>query len=394
VEYEFIETDEKLSEYCDRITDASFMAFDTEFVSEDSYRPDLCLIQVATDDTIAVIDTKKLTDATPFWNTLSSGDHESIVHAAREEFLFCLRGGGKRPAGLVDVQIAAGLVGLEYPAAYHTLVSKLLGESLSKAETRTDWRRRPLTQSQLDYAVLDVLHLKPLRDNIFARLDQLGRREWYEEEINNWQDKIEESVTSQAWRRVSGIMSLAPRSLAIAQEIWAWREKEAERRNRLPRRILRDDLLVELAKRQSDDIKQIRALRGMERANLRDQFPAISESIGRALALPKDSFPKRIRRERQPQFTEVGQFLSTALGSMCRRAQVAPSLVGSVQDVRDLIAYRLDQSGQTDEPPRLACGWRAEVVGQSIDDLLAGKVSIRIVDPRSDQPLIFESIDS
>src|SRR5207244_2461404 len=151
------------------IAGSGAIAFDTEFVSEDSYRPDLCLVQVAAAGKLAVIDPHAVEDLAPFWNLLAAEGHETIVHAGREEFRFCRRAIGRRPARLFDIQLAAALIGLEYPAAYGTLISRLLGQRLGKGETRTDWRKRPLTPVQLEYALQDVIYLEPLRDLIHER---------------------------------------------------------------------------------------------------------------------------------------------------------------------------------------------------------------------------------
>lgn len=391
MKHENVTSERQLIDYCQTISGAGVIAFDTEFVSEDSYRPDLCLVQVASAGKLAVIDPKAVENVDPFWELLAAEGHETIVHAGREEFRFCQHAVGKRPHRLFDVQLASALMGLEYPAAYGTLISKLLGKRLGKGETRTDWRRRPLTPIQLEYALQDVLYLEPLRDLIYERLDKLGRLSWLADETAAWQKQLEEFEASERWNRVSGISGMSARSLAIVREIWRWREQEAQRRDRPPKRILRDDLLVELAKRQTADPKRIRAVRGMERGDLQRHLPDLARCVERAMDLPDERLPRFPRSETGPQFGLLGQFLATALGSICRSASVAPSLVGTAQDVRDLIAYRLDiNDGEGGEPPILATGWRAEVVGNLIDDLLHGKLSIRITDPLSDHPLAFE----
>jgi ribonuclease D len=313
------------------------------------------------------------------------------VHAGREEFRFCKAAIGKRPAHLVDVQIAAALVGLEYPAAYGTLISRLLGRSLNKGETRTDWRRRPLTENQLTYALQDVLYLEQIRDLLMKQIDQLGRRSWLETEMQAWQQSVEDAESGERWRRVSGISGMSNRSLAILRELWHWREEEARRRNLPPKRVLRDDLLVELSKRGTADPKRIGAVRGLERGDIQRHMPKLAACIQRALDMPESEYPRHHRGSSLSQLTLIGQFLSTALGSLCRTQHVAASLVGTSQDVRELIAYRLGlEQYDDDELPVLATGWRAEVVGQMIEDLLRGKLSIRITDPLSDHPLSFE----
>ncbi|MBC7853186.1 MAG: ribonuclease D, partial [Pirellulaceae bacterium] len=395
VQYDNIISDQNLRDFCDCVAGAKVIAFDTEFVSEDSYQPELCLIQVAAQGRMAIIDPFAVGDLTPFWNLLAAPGKETLVHAGREEFRFCHKAVGARPSGWFDVQLAAGLIGIEYPASYGNLAYKLLGKSLSKDETRTDWRKRPLSQRQLEYALLDVMDLEAIRDVLYAELDRMGRLPWLAEELVSWQENIEtQEASTEKWRRVGGLAGMSRRTLGIVRDLWIWRDVEAQRRNCPPRRILRDDLVIELAKRQTADAKRIRSLRGMEHSGVQRHLSNISEVIERALELHEHDLPQSERKNSRPQLNLLGQFLSTALGSICRKASVAASLVGTAQDVRDLIAYRLGLGGfEEGELPALATGWRAEVVGQVIDHLLAGDVSIRIADPLADEPLAFERLE-
>jgi len=383
-----------LQEFCEYLAGVPLIAFDTEFVSEHTYRPQLCLIQVAAGDRLAVIDPLAVRDVKPFWQALAAEGHDTIVHAGREELLFCLGAVGQRPHQLFDVQIAAGLVGYEYPAGYGSLLSKLVGQRLNKGETRTDWRKRPLSEGQLEYALDDVRYLEEMADKLRAKLSELKRTSWLDAEMQSWMNDVEASRSGERWTRVSGMSSLSRRAMAIVREIWRWRESEAERRDWPVRRVLRDDLIIELAKRRSTDPAHIRSLRGMERGDLQRVLPQLAAAIGRALELTDDECPAPPPRETPAQMTILGQFLGSALTSICRSADVAPSIVGTASDVRDLAAYRLGLTGGNGrhEPPSLGCGWRAEVVGRLIEDLLAGKVAVRIGDPRSDDPLSFEPI--
>ena len=389
MDYKHITSQRQLTDFCNSLRDAPLIGFDTEFVSEDTYRPDLCLIQVAAGDRMAVIDPKAVDDVTPFWELITSPGHETIVHAGREEFRFCLTATGKRPHNLFDIQIAAALIGLEYPAAYGTLVRKMLNGKLHKGETRSDWRRRPLSQRQLEYALDDVVYLEPLRNALVKKIENLKRRMWLESEMTDWQASVEHAESEERWRRVSGIASLSSRALAIVRELFRWRDEEANRRNRPAKRILRDDLLVELAKRQSADPKRISAIRGMERRELKNQYAEIAKCVDRALSLADSQCPRPQERSRTQQLNALGQFLTTALGSISRAAKVAPGLVGTSQDVRELVAHHLGLE-QFDEPPALSLGWRAEVVGQQIEKLIKGELCLRITDPLSDHPLAFE----
>lgn len=390
MQYEFIATQRELLDFCDAAATARMIAFDTEFVSEDTYRPELCLVQVAADDRLAVIDPYPIEDLSPFWELLAKDGHVTVVHAGREELRFSLEAIGRSPHNLFDVQIGAALIGMEYPAAYSTLVSKLLGHTLPKGETRTDWRKRPLSQRQLEYAVHDVYYLERLSELLLKRLTELGRESWLADEMQAWERMVQEFEQGERWMRTSGIAGLSRRHLAIVRELWRWRDEEARRRNQPTKRILRDDLIVELAKRQTSDPKRIRALRGMERGDIQKQMPRLKAAIDTALNMPDDELPGLDRRPQRSQLNVLGQFLATALGSICRSAGVAPSIVGTAQDVRDLIAHHLRLTDADDEVPLLARGWRAQVVGKVIEDLISGQLTISITDPLADEPLAFE----
>jgi ribonuclease D len=394
VSHEFITTEKALQKFCGDLSGASTIAFDTEFVSEHSYRPQLCLIQVAAEGHLAVIDPLAVGDVRPFWELLASAGHETLVHAGREELLFSMVAIGRPPARLFDVQIAAGLVGHEYPAGYGSLLYKLIGKRLEKGETRTDWRRRPLSSAQIEYALDDVRYLAEMAAKLQARLKELKRTAWIEFEMAAWMAGVEATRTTERWWKVSGATGLSRRSKAVLREIWRWREAEAQRRDCSARRVLRDDLIVELAKRRSADPAHIRSLRGMERGDLQRSVPQLSAAVKRAIDLPDDECPAAMPRDTSPQLTVLGQFLTSALASICRSADLAPSIVGTASDVRDLVAYRLDQADGNgrQEPPALGQGWRAEVVGRLIEDLLSGTLAVRVADPRADDPLTFERL--
>ncbi len=378
-----VTTDSQLAALCRELAEAPRIALDTEFVAERRYQAQLCLVQVADPLTVARM--------TPFWEAVASESHEVVVHAGRSEMEFCYRAIGRLPPRVFDVQLAAGLIGIEYPAGYATLLSKLLGKTSKKSETRTDWRNRPLSRRQIEYALDDVRELGALRDRIAARLAELGRLAWLEEETAAWKQEVIAAFGEHRWRRVSGKAGLDARGLAIVRELWHWREAEAQRRNCPARRLLRDDLIVELARRRLADVKHIRSVRGLERGDLQRVLPDIAAAVQQALALPEAACPRPVSREVSPALAVLGQLLFSALGSLCRQMELSPGLVGTPSDVRDLIAYRAGCEGVP--APRLARGWRHEVVGRLFEDLLAGKVAIRITDPLSDQPLAFVPLE-
>ena len=390
--YDLITTESQLAELVVRLAGHPHIAFDTEFVSEHTYRSQLCLIQVAAPDTLAVIDTLKVPELDSFWQLLTVPGRTTVVHAGREEMGFILHAIKARPSSLFDVQVASGLVDHDYPAGYASIVRRFLNLPTNKGETRTDWRQRPLTPAQLEYAIDDVRHLEKLWRKLEGKLATQGRTAWMQEEMLAWQDEVEESFLRKRWRRVAGLNGLSRRELAIARELWHWRDSIAESRDMPPKRVLRDDLLVELCKRKSADERQISAIRGMQRSDLRHILHGLSEAIQRGLALPDDECPGgEQHRAPPPQLAVLGQFLVTAVAGVCRQMHLAPALVGTSSDMRDLLAYKLGYfEGDDDRPPLLASGWRAGVVGELVDDLLAGRASLRIGDVRSPDPLVID----
>jgi ribonuclease D len=394
VSHDTISSPAQLAAFCDELAKADRIGMDTEFVSEDTFRPELCLVQVATKDRLAVIDPYRAGDLTLFWETLAGGNHATIVHAAREEVNFALHSCDRAPAGLFDTQLAAGFCSMEYPSSYGSVVTKFLDRQPNKGEQRTDWRRRPLTDAQIDYALEDVRYLLPLHDELRSQLTEAGRMGWLAEETETWLRDLHASRDRPRWRKVSGIGSMSLRSLAIVRELWMWRQAEAERRDVPPRRVLRDDLIVELAKRKSDQPDKIRAIRGIQQSVSKQLMDQLAACIHRGLEISLDELEREPYESMPSQLNLLGQFLSPALTSICRRANVATSLAGTASDVRDLIAYRLNFGrANSVEPPLLARGWRSELVGHLIEELLAGKKSIRIDDPTSDRPLAFDTVD-
>jgi ribonuclease D len=388
--FDLVTSDTQLRQLVDRLAGHGHVAFDTEFVSEHTYRSQLCLIQVAAPDTLAVIDTLKVRELEPFWQLLTDPGRTTIVHAGREEMGFILQAIRARPASLFDVQVAAGLVDHDYPAGYASIVRRFLNLPTNKGETRTDWRQRPLSPAQLEYAIDDVRHLEKLWRKLQGKLESTGRAAWMASEMAVWQDDVEESFIRKRWRRVSGLNGLSRRELAIARELWHWRDSVAESRDMPPKRVLRDDLLVELCKRKSADERQISAIRGMQRSDLRHIIHGISEAIARGLALPDEECPGGERhRAPPPQLAVLGQFLATAVAGVCRQMHIAPSLVGTASDMRDLLAHKLGYFDGEREP-LLASGWRAEMVGSLVDDLLTGRASLRIGDLTSPDPLVID----
>jgi ribonuclease D len=368
---------------CIEVAKYPHFGFDTEFVGEDTYHPSLCLVQVATPDCLYLIDPLSAGPLDAFWQLVVDPARVVVVHAGREEVRLCRLWTGRTPGNLFDLQLAAGLMGLAYPLGYGALVYQLLGAQMAKGETLTEWRHRPLTGAQIRYAFDDVRHLLPAWRRMSARLEQLGRSEWAREEFARLAvNAAPEEPDAEKWRKLRGIGSLDRRRLAVVRALYSWREETAARTNRPIRAILRDDLIVEIARRNPTRERDLQVLRGLPRRDL----DAILQTVAEARGLPLEDCPIVCGREQDPpQLAWIANVLIAVLGDVCIRRNLAPNLVASNNDVKLLVRAR--RAGQS--PPSsslLGVGWRREHILPHLLDILDGRSLLRIADLMSDAP--------
>jgi ribonuclease D len=382
----------QLDRLVERLRACGRFAFDTEFVSEDTFEPVLCLIQVATREQNAVIDPFQVRDLSAFWDVVTDPSIEVVMHAASEDLRICHLRTGKLPLRVFDVQLAAGFIGFSYPLSLVNLVGQVLGVTLAGSETRTDWRKRPLTAAQLEYALDDVRHLLDLADRISNRLEQLGRSAWVDTEFRDLVSTIAERADLDRWRRLPNLGALGRRGLEAARQLALWREDEARRQNRPLRQVMRDDLLVGIAKRLPRNRRELEALRDFNRPALLRQGDAILEILDRARKAPDDQLPELFSRpEEPPGVAMVGSLLSAALSQRCAQNQLATSLVANATDLRHLVRWHME--GRDDARcPLLLQGWRYQFCGQLLLDILDGRVALRVADPGSEFPVVLDPV--
>jgi ribonuclease D len=379
---------EDLAACCEYLASLSRFGLDTEFVGEDSYHPHLCLVQVATEDRLILIDPLAAGPLDAFWKLVVSPAHQVVVHAGREEARLCRLWAGQVPGNLFDLQIAAGLVGLPYPLSHGALVSQLLGAQLAKGETLTEWRDRPLTAAQVRYAFDDVRYLLPLCERLTARLEELQRLEWAREEFARLAETAapEDTTTSERWRKLRGLGALDRRRLAIVRALYAWREETAARTNRPARSLCRDDLLIEIARRNPTRPRDLQVIRGLPRRD----HEAILRAVEEARAIPLNECPALAERDQDPpQVTWVVNILLAVLGDFCVRRRLAPNLVASHYDVKVLV--RAYFQGAPPPPESLLTqGWRSIHILPELQAILEGKRSLRIANLQAESLLIIE----
>ncbi|MDR1053963.1 MAG: HRDC domain-containing protein [Planctomycetaceae bacterium] len=388
--YIFVTQQSELRDLVWRLRDAPAIAYDTEFISEGQYSPLLCLVQVAAGEIKAIIDPISIGNIDPFWELICSDEREIIVHACRCEMEFCHRAIGFLPKRLFDVQLASAFIETEYPIGFRSLLDRTLHIDLSKEESRTAWQKRPLTPRQLEYAIGDVAYLEQIADILKKQLINAQRLNWYESEVTELQSRLVNDFTSARWRHISKASSLNSRELAVLREVWFWRDQIACKLNLPPARFLRDDLLIEIARRKTSDPKRIAAVRGFQRSDLAKCIPEISDAIEYALKLPLEKLPPISNKLSYPQYSVITQFLYAAIGSLCRKERIALQLVAGPNDIREFIAAELGTIAPNIRP-RLNSGWRAEFVGNMLRELLSGKTTIGINPHNTEDPLIFTS---
>ena len=389
MKYCLIDNADQLPQVYSAIQSATVDGLDTEVVAEDCFRPDLCLVQVSTESSVFIVDTRASVELAEFWSLFVDPQRTVVVHSGREEILFVFRETGQTIPNLFDVQVALGILGGEYPASYANLLSRMLGINLDKGETRTDWRPLPLSADQLHYAALDVLDLPRLHAKLVKELESLGRLQWLSDDLERRQRELIETHLSEGWHRIGGVQSMRGRQLAIVRELWRWRERIAEQRDMPARRVLRDDLIVELAKRGSADPKKIASIRGLHHTGLQRMIPDLASSVAKGLAAEELHLPWSGNSKRNRPLPLLQQFLNAAMAYLCRCNKIAPSIVGTSDDVRELITYWLNEAdGEQESLPSLLVGWRGQLIGQPLHEIFLGRKALRVNNPLDDMPLV------
>jgi ribonuclease D len=367
---------DSLEKLCERLARSDFVAVDTEFMRENTYWPELCLIQVANSDEAAAIDPKaEGIDLTPLLNLLVNNEHVlKIFHAGGQdiEIVFNLTGGTPHP--LFDTQIAAMALGLGEQVGYQNLVESLLGRTLDKGARFTDWARRPLDKRQIDYAIGDVTHLAELFPKMLERLKRTGRGDWLDQEMERIADPANYiNDPALAWKRVK-IQSRRPDALGRLKALAAWREIEARSKN-LPRgRIMKDETMADVAVHppaSQETLGQVRGLSSAWKGN--DIGARMMEALANAEPLPTTELPAR--EDRGPGLGKEGALVADLLKLLlkirARESNVAPRLVAKSEELELLAAGRR-------EGLAILEGWRFEEFGRDALDLVEGRLAFAI----------------
>jgi len=383
-------------ELCRQIRDQGLVAFDTEFVSESTYRPALGFLQFATRERTVAVDPLAVDNLTEWWEIMSDDQTTVIVHGGQAEIRFCLHFFGCPPRKLFDIQIAEGLRGRSYPLSYSAIVRRVLNQSVDGSQTRTDWMRRPLSPEQIRYALEDVEHLIDVRDAQSEWLGQRNRLAWADAEFGRIVSELEAEIKMAPWEKLSGAHKLSRRELAVLQHLAQWREDQAAEQNRPVRRILRDDLLIDLAKRKPESTQQALATRDLNRREYRRHMDDVVRVVQEAMKIPDSNLPQRPQSRRDEASSEeqvIARLLALALSNRCAELDVAYTLVATNRHLLELVRFHRLGQRQTDRP-RILVGWRGELFGDLLRNVMDGKVAFRVAPKGARAPLVFESGES
>ena len=367
----FIDTPDELHRFCERARGERVIAVDTEFLREKTFYPKLCLVQVATADEVVAIDPLAIADLAPLAALLTDDRIVKVFHACTQDLEVISSSMGCDCAPVFDTQLAAAFLGLRQQISLGALVEAYCDVHLPKADSLTDWSRRPLDADQLEYAEDDVRYLIGIYAKMMDELAEKGRLGWITPEMDalTAPERVRRSP-EEAYLKLKRSSSLTRRQLAIAREIAAWRERAASKRD-IPRKwVLSDELVVELSRRAPESQERLRRMRGTEQLSDRDAGNIVS-AVKRGLAVPPADCP-RIEHHPRPAAEVEGaiDLMYALLRVVSDKIGIAAPLIATRDDLAEFIARR-DRS-------RLAESWRYEVLGRELDKLLAGELGLTV----------------
>jgi ribonuclease D len=363
----------KLAEACARLARHPFVTVDTEFLRESTYYPILCVAQLASTEEAMVVDAlADGIDLAPFFELMADEKVVKVFHAARQDIEICWHAANVIPAPLVDTQVAAMVLGYGDSISYDQLVARITGDNLDKSHRFTDWTRRPLSPAQLNYAVSDVTHLRDVYLKLSADLDKQGRTEWMREEMKVLTSvETYRSEPQHAWERLKSRVR-KPRELAVLMEVAAWREQEAQSRD-VPRgRVLKDDVIGDIAVQAPTTIERLGGLRSLPKGFERSKWgEAIVEAVKRGLARDPKTLPKLERARPVVNGQATVELLKVLLRMTAERHGVAAKVIATVDDLERIA------SDDAAEVPALS-GWRRDLFGEKALALKHGRLSLAV----------------
>lgn len=374
METRFITQAAELEQLCQQLSQSEFVTVDTEFVREQTYYPQLALIQIADQQTIACIDPLAIEDLAPLKQLFSNPAVTKVFHAAGQDMEIFYLIFGELPHPLFDTQIAATVLGQGEQIGYANLVKELLNVDLDKSHSRTNWLQRPLDPKQISYAEDDVRYLSQLYPLQLQALESQGRSDWLKEDFTELANPARyQSDPDTAWRKIKGLNKLKGLQLAILQKLSAWREQQAIDKDKPRRWIAADVIMLDIAKLRPKDIPALEKIRGITANLVQRNGDKLLQCICEAEAMPKEQWPNLPR----PKRLTVGQdalvdVLSAIVKLSAQQYQITPTTLASRKELEQLVHGERELA--------ILNGWRRHHGGEQLLAFLQGECQIRSQD--------------
>ncbi|MEO0394046.1 MAG: ribonuclease D [Pseudomonadota bacterium] len=365
-----------LQALCDRLADEPYLTIDTEFLRDSTYYAKLCLVQVGgAKEAVCIDPLADGIDLQPLYALLSNPNILKVFHAARQDLEIFFQMMGQVPAPLFDSQIAAMVCGYGESVGYEALVREIAKQKLDKSNRFTDWSRRPLSDKQIKYALGDVTHLRVIYEHLQKQIEKQGRGHWVTEEMEILTDPATyEMKPEDSWKRLK-LRSTEPLFVLTTQLLATWREAEAQRRDMPRNRVIRDDVILELAAQRptnQDALTRVRGLGGNAKGKTGE---ALLATIKQALNTPAEDRPKLERKKPiNGKAAATVELLKVLLKGRCATHGVAAKMVATSADLEALADHALN--GKGDQDLLVLRGWRREVFGEHAERLMRGDLAL------------------
>ncbi|MBR2835409.1 MAG: ribonuclease D [Coriobacteriales bacterium] len=368
-----IASDEQLSLYIEHISGCDAVAIDTEFIRENSYFPKLCLLQIGTFRTQVVIDVLSIQNFDPLLKLFSDNRVTKIIHACTQDMEVLYKSFGIVPQPIFDTQVAAAFLGWRNQVGYAQLVQDLYGIRLPKSQSLTDWSQRPLDSQQIEYALDDVRYLPQIWKNFLSQLDKKGRISWVTPEFKKLCDTNSFDIDPQdAWKHLKRINSISGVQLSVAREVASWREIKARELDLPRRKLLSDELVVEISRVIPQTAEALHKIRGM------DEYPDANEgeildACRRGLDIPPKEYPEPPQKPKPSvEHESICDLMYALTRVMAKKLGVATTVLASRDDLEDVLKHP--------ETSVVMNGWRYDILGCKLKDLLSGQIGLTVVD--------------
>ncbi len=369
--FELINTTVDLQSFIQKISTASWVAIDTEFLREKTYYAKLCLIQVEADGHRACIDPLNIDDMSSFSEILHNPEIIKVLHAAHQDLEILLQLTGKVPAPIFDTQVAASVLGIGDQMGYARLVEDMLGVSLAKTQSRTDWSKRPLKPAQLEYAIDDVRYLAQVYPQMIDKLESQNRLQWLEKDFAKATNSDTYAINArERWKKVRGNQVLKRPQLCILRELAAWREDRAEKSDCPRKWILSDDILLDISRQQPSNSNEIGDIRGINPDRTSKHHETWLALIKKGQNIPESEWPE-LARSKKPTPTQNAliDLLMLVIQIQAKKHGITPAVIATRKQIAAMV-----QSGSTE----ISDDWRGALVNSEFSRVISGELLIGV----------------